>query len=56
MKPDTVVFRPKPSEPAKDILSIGRDYFTPSVDDDERRKPSDIIQELKARGVRFDPQ
>lgn len=55
MQDETVYFRPKRVDALVDILSIGRDYFTLPVDDDERRKPSDIIQELKARGVRFDP-
>lgn len=55
MKDEIVYFRPKPTEPRRDILSMGRDYFAPPIDDDERRKPSDILVELKNRGVRFDP-
>ena len=54
MHDETVYYRPKPTEAPADILSFGRGYFTPPVDDDERRKPTDIIVELQKRGVRFD--
>ena len=55
MKDETVYFRPEPAEKPFDILAFGRGYFAPPVDDDERRKPSDILVELAKRGVRFDP-